>query len=304
MLRVRFHGRGGQGMKTASRILGSALFHEGYEVQDAPRYAAERRGAPIFAYVRADRRVIHERGVIDHPDLVVVADESLIPLPAAGVLAGVGPRTTLLIATAESGRTWKERLHFRGRVLTVPLCTDPVRGDVPLVGVTCAAAAARLLGVGLPALEASVLEELGALEPALLTRNLEKARAGFAQLGGEAGTIIAADRSPTPSVPPDWTVLPFEPAGISAPAIHTTANSIEVRTGSWRLLRPIVDLERCHGCWWICSSQCPDGVIAVVADRPQIDYDHCKGCMVCVSVCPHHAIEGVPERTARTVEVS
>ena len=42
-------------MKTASRILGTALFLEGYEVQDAPRYGAERRGAPIFAYVRAAR---------------------------------------------------------------------------------------------------------------------------------------------------------------------------------------------------------------------------------------------------------
>ena len=55
MYRIRFHGRGGQGMKTASRILGSAFFAEGYEVQDAPRYGAERRGAPIFAYVRAAR---------------------------------------------------------------------------------------------------------------------------------------------------------------------------------------------------------------------------------------------------------
>ena len=47
MYRIRLHGRGGQGTKTASRILGSALFAEGYEVQDAPRYGAERRGAAI-----------------------------------------------------------------------------------------------------------------------------------------------------------------------------------------------------------------------------------------------------------------
>ena len=59
MYRIRFHGRGGQGMKTASRILGSAFFQEGYEVQDAPRYGAERRGAPIFAYVRAARTRIN-----------------------------------------------------------------------------------------------------------------------------------------------------------------------------------------------------------------------------------------------------
>jgi pyruvate ferredoxin oxidoreductase gamma subunit len=45
-------------MKAASRILGNAFFLEGYEVQDAPRYGAERRGAPIFAYVRADREPI------------------------------------------------------------------------------------------------------------------------------------------------------------------------------------------------------------------------------------------------------
>ncbi|MEN8711676.1 MAG: 2-oxoacid:acceptor oxidoreductase family protein, partial [Arenicellales bacterium] len=45
MYRIRFHGRGGQGMKTASRILGTAFFLAGYEVQDAPRYGAERRGA-------------------------------------------------------------------------------------------------------------------------------------------------------------------------------------------------------------------------------------------------------------------
>ena len=59
MYRIRFHGRGGQGMKTASRILGSAFFGAGYEVQDAPRYGAERPGAPIFAYVREARETIN-----------------------------------------------------------------------------------------------------------------------------------------------------------------------------------------------------------------------------------------------------
>jgi len=73
MYRIRFHGRGGQGIKTASRILGTALFLEGYRVQDAPRYGAERRGAPIFAYVRAAHDVINERGIITRPDLVLVA---------------------------------------------------------------------------------------------------------------------------------------------------------------------------------------------------------------------------------------
>ncbi|MBT7756875.1 MAG: hypothetical protein HN732_06075, partial [Rhodospirillaceae bacterium] len=61
MYRIRFHGRGGQGMKTASRLLGTALFESGLEVQDAPKYGAERRGAPMSAFVRTDRQPIHER---------------------------------------------------------------------------------------------------------------------------------------------------------------------------------------------------------------------------------------------------
>jgi pyruvate ferredoxin oxidoreductase gamma subunit len=67
MFQIRFHGRGGQGIKTASRVLGTAFFLEGFEVQDAPLYGAERRGAPIFAYVRASRHPINERGIIQRP---------------------------------------------------------------------------------------------------------------------------------------------------------------------------------------------------------------------------------------------
>ena len=84
MYRIRFHGRGGQGLKTASRVLGSAFFCAGFEVQDAPRYGAERRGAPIFAYVRASKAPINERGIILHPDLVIVADDSF-PKPSETV---------------------------------------------------------------------------------------------------------------------------------------------------------------------------------------------------------------------------
>jgi len=109
MYRIRFHGRGGQGIKTASRILGTAFFLEGFEVQDAPRYGAERRGAPIFAYVRAGRQVIQERGIIRNPNLVIVADETLLPIPAAAVLQGVGAQTVMLIISREPEQVWQGR---------------------------------------------------------------------------------------------------------------------------------------------------------------------------------------------------
>src|SRR5512135_1575940 len=120
MYRIRFHGRGGQGMKTASRILGTAFFLAGFEVQDAPRYGAERRGAPIFAYVRASRQPINERGIVRRPDLVIVADETLVTVPAAGVLSGIAGHTVLLLASAVKPEVWQERLNLRGPVLTWP----------------------------------------------------------------------------------------------------------------------------------------------------------------------------------------
>lgn len=90
MLRMRFHGRGGQGMKTASRIVGSAAFHAGFVVQDAPVYGAERRGAPMAAFTRIARQEILERGAITQPNLVVVADDTLYVLVMSNAFATKG----------------------------------------------------------------------------------------------------------------------------------------------------------------------------------------------------------------------
>ena len=88
MIRIRFHGRGGHGIKTASRIVGTAAFLAGYQVQDSPVYGAERRGAAVVAFTRIGEEPILERGAIARPDLIVVGDETLLQDPGAGVLAG------------------------------------------------------------------------------------------------------------------------------------------------------------------------------------------------------------------------
>jgi pyruvate ferredoxin oxidoreductase gamma subunit len=308
MYRIRFHGRGGQGMKTASRILGSAFFNEGFEVQDAPRYGAERRGAPIFAYVRAARRPINERGIITHPDLVVVADDTLVPVPAAGVLAGISDRSVLLINTRESAATWQQRLNIDSPVITLPASTDVEdRADLPYIGATCAGAAACLVGViGREPLANAIRTELAALGSAVIERNLENALAAFELMQAQRGMVSEGGMSTASDYEnPDWADLPFEVAHISAPTVYTAANSVEVRTGLWRTLRPVIDYDRCSGCWWVCSTFCPDSAISVDASgRPVIDYDHCKGCMVCVAQCPPHAIEAIPEQQARAAEES
>ena len=78
MYKIRIHGRGGQGAKLAAKIIGSAAFLEGYEVQDFSLYGAERRGSPVTAFVRVDNEKIFERGYIQDPDCVIMLDETLL----------------------------------------------------------------------------------------------------------------------------------------------------------------------------------------------------------------------------------
>jgi pyruvate ferredoxin oxidoreductase gamma subunit len=96
---------------------------------------------------------------------------------------------------------------------------------------------------------------------------------------------------------PNWIDLPFDDAQIAAPAIHSAASSERLKTGLWRTQKPVIDERHCNHCWWICSTFCPEGAINVDSERkPSIDYDHCKGCMICLVQCPAHAIEAHPEQ--------
>ena len=302
MYRIRYHGRGGQGTKTASRILGTAFFLEGFEVQDAPRYGAERRGAPIFAYVRASRQPINERGIIRHPDLVIVADDTLVSIPAAGVLTGLTEGTVLLISSTETPDVWKTRLNFPGQVLGLPADAEVEdRLEIRFIGSTCTGAAARLVGViSRDSLERAVREELMYLGEPVMEKNLGKALEAYDLIVDYAGVVREAEEILADGYEkPEWVELPFENARISAPAIHGGATSVEVKTGLWRTMRPVIDYGQCNRCWWVCSTFCPDSAIRVDEEgSPQIDYEHCKGCMICVAQCPAHAIQAIPEHGA------
>ncbi len=299
--RIRFHGRGGQGMKTAGRILGTAFFLEGFEVQDAPRYGAERRGAPIFAYVRASRVPVNERGVIHNPDLVIVADETLARISVPEIMHGVTGRTVLLIHSGESAEWWRERLLFSGSLLTLPADGESVDiRRLRFAGVSCAAAAARLAGVvSRPSLERAVRAELPHLGDAVMTANLEAAMRSYDLMAPREGCVtpggeIAADAW----VKPEWVELPFEGARVSAPDVFAPATSRMVETGLWRTVRPVIDPDLCGRCR-LCGAYCPDGCITFdPAGCPLIDYEHCKGCLICLAQCPSRAVRPVPEHGA------
>ena len=105
MYRVRFHGRGGQGARVASKVLGTAAFLDGYYAQDFPLYGAERRGAPVAASTRISEEPIMERGVIPEPDIVIVMDETLLQDPLTMPVSGLKPGGVVFINTTHSSFT-------------------------------------------------------------------------------------------------------------------------------------------------------------------------------------------------------
>jgi pyruvate ferredoxin oxidoreductase gamma subunit len=297
--RIRLHGRGGQGIKTACRILGTALFRSGFEVQDAPRYGAERRGAPIFAYVRADDKVICERGVIHQPNLVVVADETLLDLPAVNVLEGLDSTAVLLINSERSAQDWCRQLQLPGPV-TVLDGAAVVRqiGRVP-AGAMCVGAAARLLGVmSIGALRKAVAEELAGQGASAIEASQQAILRAFELFAGEAGLVqrLQVGAGKVPSAPPAWVELGCEALPRSAPTITVAATSALVQTGLWRTRRPRIDRGLCSRCG-LCRTFCPEGGIDLDGEGyPVIDYRYCKGCLLCAAQCPRRAIAVDDER--------
>jgi len=78
MIEIRFHGRGGQGTVVASKILADAITKEGNYVQAYPEFGVERRGAPVYAFIRIDDKPIYDKSRIYEPDHVVVVESTLV----------------------------------------------------------------------------------------------------------------------------------------------------------------------------------------------------------------------------------
>ena len=118
LVEIRWHGRGGQGAKTASLLLADAAFNTGKYIQGFPEYGPERMGAPITAYNRiSDERItIHSN--IYEPDYVVVVDDSL--LECVDVTAGLKEDGAIVINTTKTPEEVRPLLKgYKGKVCTI-----------------------------------------------------------------------------------------------------------------------------------------------------------------------------------------
>ena len=118
MIEIRWHGRGGQGAKTASLLLADAAFNTGKYIQGFPEYGPERMGAPLTAYNRISDTPIRIHSNIYEPDYVVVVDDSL--LESVDVTAGLKETGAIVINTTKSEDYLRKALKgYKGDIYTI-----------------------------------------------------------------------------------------------------------------------------------------------------------------------------------------
>jgi len=265
-------GRGGEGVVLASQLLADTFARAGFWVQSFPEFKAERRGAPISAFVRWADTPIHRRYKVRDCDVLAVVSPSppspqalrtvkpggLVILNREGRFPHTGPFD---IARAPASRIAREHdiLSAEGRPM----------GNVALLG----ACVRLLLPDGLDVLEEAISFRMRATAE----MNVAAAREGYARCTrqrartGDAPLELAPDTARVGAWSP-----PLFPV--------STIDSLGVHTGSWSLERPVLT-DRCTGCA-LCALFCPEGAITRDDGSIAIDDLYCKGCGICEVVCP------------------
>jgi pyruvate ferredoxin oxidoreductase gamma subunit len=263
-------GRGGEGVVLASQILADAFARAGFWVQSFPEFKAERRGAPISAFLRWDEKPIHRRYKVRTCDVLVVVSPAP---PSPQAVESLRPGGLLILnrearfphsGPFEVARVPASRIARENGILSAE--GRPI-GNVAVLG----ACVRLLLPEGLGILEQAVAQRTGASAGA----NAIAAREGYARcttqhtLAGD--TPLAAEPPPAPRR--TTVVYPV-----------STTDSLRNQTGSWATDRPVFS-DQCTACA-VCALFCPEGVITRADGSMAIDYFYCKGCGICAAVCP------------------
>jgi pyruvate ferredoxin oxidoreductase gamma subunit len=270
-----FVGRGGEGVVVASQLLADTLSRAGCWVQSFPEFKAERRGAPISAFLRCDETSpIHRRYRVRECDVLVDVTPSL---PPPQVLRTVRPGG-LVILNREG------RFPLRGAfdIAHVPASRiardDSVLSSEgrPMGNVAVLGACVRLLlPDGLGFLEQAIAARMGAAAE----MNVVAARDGYACCTKQRPRPGDAVLEPAPD---SRQAAEHRPSPVLFPV--STTDTLGSHTGSWSLDRPVLS-DDCTACA-VCALFCPEGVITRTDGVMAIDEVYCKGCGICEVVCP------------------
>lgn len=194
MIEVRLHGRGGQGAVVGATILAKAVMEEGRYAQAFPLFGAERRGAPVQAFLRVDTKYIYMKDIVEEPDHVVVLDAGLIKTKAAEVDKGLKSGGWILINSAEGPQEFGFASQFS--VATVDASSIALKhglgtAQAPIVNTAILGAFAKLVDlVGLDAL----LEAVEKGVPVKKEANVAAAKEAYYSLKVREKTVKGAIR--------------------------------------------------------------------------------------------------------------
>jgi len=143
LLEIRWHGRGGQGVVTASELIAEAAILEGNFIQAFPEFGPERMGAPIKAFTRVSDEPIKIHSQVYTPDIVMVLDPTLIG--QVNVTDGLSDEGILMVNTPMSAEEVKKVLGFNGKIYAVN-ATKIAMDNIgrPVANTSCAGALVKV----------------------------------------------------------------------------------------------------------------------------------------------------------------
>ncbi len=288
MITVSLFGRGGQGIKSAAHIVSTAAFLGGYSVQDQPLYGAERRGAPISAFIRISDEPILARGYISYPLFIIVADDSLLQDSTSSPLREITKDTIVFVNSTWSAEKISSKYEIHNKVITYDLTKLAI--DIlgkPMVSVAIACVTSKLLNLNFEDVKQSIaleLKDIG-VHDAELAKNIELGRKAFESIPYVKTEVSKEHEEKEYAI----VELKYHEPNISTCTITSPGNS-NIRTGDWSVYKPVIDYDGCTKCM-ICYVYCPDSAITIdESGYPVVNYDACKGCDICYTECPTKTI--------------
>jgi 2-oxoacid:acceptor oxidoreductase gamma subunit (pyruvate/2-ketoisovalerate family)/2-oxoacid:acceptor oxidoreductase delta subunit (pyruvate/2-ketoisovalerate family) len=277
----------------AAQALASAAFQEGGYATAFPFFGAERRGAPVLAFTRIDKKRIYRKTQVYEPDFVVVLDEGLIE--GVNVVEGLKKGGMVIVNTTKK----PEEVDVGIDVKLATVDATGVALEVlkqPATNSAILGAIAKVTGlVKIESVEKGIMQIFGdRLGPKIGEINAKAARVAYDR------TVLGESHGHRPLKTakkwlPDVKDLPLGVAGIP---MTTEAGLVgpgsfkENKTGSWKVFKPEYDKEKCTMCNF-CWFYCPEGCIYRREDRMDFDMEYCKGCGICANECPVDAIKMV-----------
>jgi len=263
LIEIRFHGRGGQGAVTASRVLAIAAFLEGHHSQSIPMYGTERRGAPVTAFVRIGEKSRMVRSLVHEPDYVVILDPLL--RNTVNVTEGIKPGATIIINSSSPPNEIEFTEQYKVATVDATKVALETIGR-PITNTAILGAFAKATGkLKLESIIEAVKKEMSGRMADTNIKAVEKAY---------VSTVVGENR-----VVKELKKVAVRPTNSRA---------------DWRTFRPVVDPVKCT-CCQICWTFCPEHSINMVNKKSTIDYVYCKGCGICAEECPTNSITMVME---------